>query len=96
MAAPHVAATAALVVSRLPFVQYKPDVIALILKYSAIPITGNETPGLSATDTLPGDLSGLACPDGYCHLGGPAISDREAYGAGLVDALTLRGLAIDW
>jgi hypothetical protein len=26
------------------------------------------------------------CPDGFCHLGGPAIPDREAYGAGLVDA----------
>jgi hypothetical protein len=23
---------------------------------------------------------------GYCHLGGAAVSDADAYGAGLVDA----------
>ena len=46
----------------------------------------NLTPPLSATDTSPGDRTGVACPTGYCHLGGPAISDRDAYGAGIVDA----------
>jgi hypothetical protein len=45
----------------------------------------NTTPGLSATDTSPGDLTGVACPTGYCHLGGPRISNREAYGAGIVN-----------
>jgi hypothetical protein len=56
------------------------------LKASAEPITGNTTPGVSATDTSPGDRGGPACPGGYCHFGGPAIPDSEAYGAGLVNA----------
>lgn len=96
MAAPHVAATGALIVSRLALTRNKPDLITFVLKTGAQPISGNETPELSATDTTPGDLNGIPCPGGYCHLGGPAISDREAYGVGLVDALTLRGLPIDW
>ena len=45
----------------------------------------NVTRALSATDTSPGDLSGLPCPTGYCHLEGPRISDSDAYGAGLVN-----------
>ena len=45
----------------------------------------NQTRALSATDTSPGDLSGLACAFGYCHLGGARVPDREAYGAGLVN-----------
>jgi hypothetical protein len=40
---------------------------------------------LSATDTSGGDLTGGSCPTGYCHLGGPRVSDRDAYGAGLVN-----------
>ena len=44
---------------------------------------GNTTPPLSATDTSPGDLTGVACDTGFCHLGGPPISNRNAYGAGL-------------
>jgi hypothetical protein len=43
----------------------------------------NHTPPLSATDTSPADLTGVACPTGYCHLGGAPISNRNAYGAGL-------------
>ena len=39
----------------------------------------------TATDTSPGDLTGLPCDIGYCHLEGPRISDRDAYGAGLVN-----------
>jgi hypothetical protein len=41
---------------------------------------------LSATDTSGGDLTGGSCPTGYCHLGGARVSDRDAYGAGLVSA----------
>ena len=35
-----------------------------------------------------GDLTALypdRCTSGYCHLGGPPISDSDAYGAGLID-----------
>jgi Subtilase family len=45
----------------------------------------NATRALSATDTSPGDLTGLPCDIGYCHLGGPRITDDDAYGAGLVN-----------
>jgi hypothetical protein len=45
----------------------------------------NYTRALSATDTSPGDLTGLPCDIGYCHLTGPRISDNDAYGAGLVN-----------
>jgi hypothetical protein len=40
---------------------------------------------LSATDTSPGDLTRLPCPTGYCHLVGARVSDRDAYGAGMVN-----------
>jgi hypothetical protein len=40
---------------------------------------------LSATDTSGGDLTHGRCRTGYCHLGGAQISDRDAYGAGLVN-----------
>ena len=46
----------------------------------------NATPPLSATDTSNTDLTGDACPGGYCHLGGKAIKAKEAFGAGLVNA----------
>ena len=46
----------------------------------------NTTPPLSATDTSAADLTGAACPGGYCHLGGKAIKAKEAFGAGLVNA----------
>ena len=45
----------------------------------------NVTRALSTTDTSPGDLTGLPCPTGYCHLEGPRIPDNDAYGAGLVN-----------
>jgi len=45
----------------------------------------NLTRALSATDTSPGDLTGLPCTTGYCHLEGPRVSDSDAYGAGLVN-----------
>ena len=51
-------------------------------------VKGNTTPGLSATDLSAGDSGGATCTTGYCHLGGPAISDKDAYGAGIVNAAT--------
>jgi hypothetical protein len=63
-----------------------PDRLQRILKNSARQVIGNQTQVLSATDTADADLTGDSCPTGYCHLGGAAISDREAYGAGIVDA----------
>jgi hypothetical protein len=46
----------------------------------------NATPPLSATDTSSADLTGAACTNGYCHLGGKPIKTKEAFGAGLVNA----------
>jgi subtilisin family serine protease len=86
MAAPHVSAVLALIASEYPFLRHRPLLLVSVLKARAQRIVGNTTPALSASDTSPGDLTGAACPTGYCHLGGPPISDRDAYGAGLVDA----------
>ena len=86
MATPHVSAVAALFASAIPRLRHHPLAIEAAMKATALRISGNKTAGLSATDTSNGDLNGVACPTGYCHLGGPAISDREAYGAGLVNA----------
>jgi hypothetical protein len=55
------------------------------LKGSAVDPGRNTTPPLSATDTSAGDLSGIACGTGFCHLAGSPISNREAYGAGLLN-----------
>jgi subtilisin family serine protease len=86
MATPHASAVLALIASARPWIAHNPAALVRALKGSARSIHGNTTPGLSATDTTAGDRTGLACPTGYCHLGGPAIPDWEAYGAGLVDA----------
>jgi hypothetical protein len=51
---------------------------------TAVAGANNLTRALSATDTSPGDLTGLPCTTGYCHLEGPRVSDSDAYGAGLV------------
>ncbi len=85
MAAPHATAVVALIVSSVPFVRHFPAVIDVWLRATATNAS-NRTQPLSATDTSPGDLTGVACPTGYCHLGGAAIPDREAYGAGVVNA----------
>jgi len=85
MATPHVSAVAALIVSAHKSARHNPDKILKYLKDGARSAT-NYTPALSASDTSPGDRTHLACPDGYCHLGGKAISSREAYGAGILDA----------
>lgn len=94
MATPHVSATLALIASARPELRHRPDKLVSALLNSARPVEGNQTPPLSATDTSPGDLTGVPCRDqsgqtttsGYCHLGGEAIDDREAYGAGIVNA----------
>jgi len=86
MATPHASAVLALIASRIPEARHHPFALVALLKAGAQDIHGNTTPGLSATDTTAGDRTGLACPTGYCHLGGNAVSDRDAYGAGLVDA----------
>jgi lantibiotic leader peptide-processing serine protease len=85
MAAPHVAASLALVASAHPSLRKRPGALVSRLKRLANDGPSNSTRAISATDTSPGDLTGLPCDTGYCHLGGPRISDREAYGAGLVN-----------
>jgi subtilisin family serine protease len=86
MATPHVSATLALIASAQPDLQGNVDALVAKLKDSAEEVHGNTTQPVSATDTSAGDQSGLACTTGVCHLGGDAISDADAYGAGLVDA----------
>jgi hypothetical protein len=85
MAAPHVAASLALVASAHPSLRKHPRALIARLKRMANDGPRNYTRALSATDTSPGDLTGLPCPTGYCHLEGPRISDNDAYGAGLVN-----------
>jgi hypothetical protein len=85
MAAPHVAAGLALTASAHPSLRKHPGALLTRLKARANTDVHNLTQVLSATDTSPGDLTGLPCPTGYCHLGGPPISDRDAYGAGMVN-----------
>jgi lantibiotic leader peptide-processing serine protease len=85
MAAPHVAAALALVASAHPSLRKRPGALINRLKATANDDPRNYTRALSATDTSPGDLTGLPCPTGYCHLEGPRISDDDAYGTGLVN-----------
>jgi subtilisin family serine protease len=85
MAAPHVAASLALMASAHPSLRKRPGALIARMKRLANDDPSNRTLAVSATDTSPGDLTGLPCPTGYCHLEGPRISDRDAYGAGLVN-----------
>jgi hypothetical protein len=85
MAAPQVAGSLALVASAHPSLRKHPRALIARVKRMANDSPHNYTQALSGTDTSPGDLTGLPCPTGYCHLGGPAISDSAAYGAGLVN-----------
>ena len=87
MAAPHVAASLALVASAHPSLRKHPAALLSRLQTHANTGVHNVTRALSATDTSPGDLTGLSCPTGYCHLEGPRISDDDAYGAGLVNVV---------
>jgi hypothetical protein len=84
MAAPHAAAAVALIASANPGLRHRPAALIARLKARARSVN-NVTPPLSATDTSAGDLTGVACAGGYCHLGGSAISNRNAYGAGLAN-----------
>lgn len=86
MATPHVSAVAALIPSADPSLRKHPERPERALKSAARHTAGNETQVLSATDTSKSDLTGQECLTGYCHLGGERISDRDAYGAGIVDA----------
>jgi lantibiotic leader peptide-processing serine protease len=88
MAAPQVSGSLALVASAHPSLRKHPGALIARLKSLANDNPHNLTQVLSATDTSPGDLSGLPCDTGFCHLGGPAISDSDAYGAGLVNVAT--------
>ena len=83
MATPHVSAILALIASSRPALRGKPDRLVAALKAGARP-AHNLTQVLSATDRSKGDLGGPRCDSGYCHLGGPAVSDADAYGAGIV------------
>jgi lantibiotic leader peptide-processing serine protease len=85
MATPHVAAALALIASAHPSLRGDVGSLVARLKSSAVSPGSNLTQVLSATDTSPGDLSGVACASGYCHLGGATISNAEAYGAGLLN-----------
>jgi subtilisin family serine protease len=85
MATPHVSAALALIASAHPRLRHDPGALVALLKRQADRDVHNHTRALDPNDRSPGDLSGLPCEFGNCHLGGPRISDREAYGAGLVD-----------
>jgi lantibiotic leader peptide-processing serine protease len=85
MATPHVAAALALLASAHPSARKQVGTLVSMLKAKAVDPGHNFTQVVSPTDKSRGDLSGLACPTGFCHLGGPAISDSDAYGAGLVN-----------
>ena len=85
MATPHVSAVLALIASARPALRGDPDRLIAVLKGHAR-AAHNTTQILSRTDHSPGDLTGPSCGSGYCHLGGPAISDADAYGAGLIQA----------
>lgn len=93
MATPHVSAVLALIASANPRLRHRSRRLIDTLLDSALPVRGNRTAPLSASDTSPGDRTGVICADasggptsGYCHLGGNPIDDDEAYGAGLADA----------
>ena len=82
----HAAAVAALAASAFPILRHHPFLLQAWLEVTAENLGSNTTPPLSATDLSAGDLSGMLCSNGYCHLGGEAISKNDAYGAGLVNA----------
>jgi subtilisin family serine protease len=86
MATPHVAAVMALVSSARPALRNQPASLVRAVTSTARSAV-NYTQPLSATDTSPGDIGGPPCPTGFCHLGGSRISNDDAYGDGIVDAL---------
>jgi hypothetical protein len=92
MATPHASAVLALIASARPNLRGNVDGLVRVLESTARTVRGNTTPAVSATDTSAGDASGVACTTGYCHLGGPAVPDKEAYGNGVVDAAAAVGI----
>lgn len=84
MATPHASAALALIASAHPELRHDVDGLVSFLKEHARSAT-NSTEVLSATDLSDGDLTGTVCDQGYCHLGGGAVPNDEAYGAGIVD-----------
>lgn len=86
MSSPAVVGAAAQVLSARPDIRKAPKQLLQFLQATATQLDNNRTPPLSATDTSAGDLTGLPCDTGYCHLGGDRIPSREAYGRGLVNA----------
>ncbi len=91
MATPHVSAALALIASAFPALRHNPAKLVSILKAWTKAAGPNATPPLSTMDISPGDLTGEACTGGYCHLGGRPISNRAAYGAGLIDVRRMVG-----
>jgi subtilisin family serine protease len=87
MSAPHVSGVMAQVLSARPDLRKSPKTLLAHVAASARKDLRNKTPGVSPTDTSPGDTGGDPCDNGYCHLGGPAISNDHAYGDGMVDSL---------
>ena len=85
MAAPQVVGSLALIASAHKSLRKHPGALIARLKRLANDDVHNYTRAISRTDTSPGDLSGLPCDIGFCHLSGPRISDSDAYGAGLVN-----------
>jgi hypothetical protein len=85
MAAPQVVGSLALIASAHPSLRKHPGALIARMKRLANDNVHNNTRAISRTDTSPGDLSGLPCDIGFCHLSGPRISDSDAYGAGLVN-----------
>jgi len=81
VAAAHVSAALALLASRDPTVRHKAALAKQLKTRKAV----NLTPAVSASDLSAGDSSGPTCDGGFCHLGGPPIKAKEAYGKGVVD-----------
>jgi subtilisin family serine protease len=84
MATPHVSAAIALAASAHSGIRFNPTALIARVEAQAVSVV-NHTQALSATDKSPGDLTGVPCTTGYCHLGGSTIPSNEAYGAGLLN-----------
>jgi subtilisin family serine protease len=85
MAAPHASAALALIASAHASLRHNPSALVTRLKATTSHKVNNLTQVTSARDTSVADLDGSACPAGYCHLGGTRVSNRDAYGRGLVN-----------
>ena len=85
MAAPQVVGSLALIASAHKSLRKHPGALLARLKRLGNDNVHNYTRAISRTDTSPGDLTGLPCDIGFCHLEGPRISDSDAYGVGLVN-----------